>query len=90
GRILNCSVIPESCKFSSMQDIICADVPEAIYISPVGCQGILRRKKERKLSINPRLEEILFSIASRMAAEEIEKKSRVQRRGKYSNQTSEV
>ena len=30
--------------------------PEDIYISPVGCYGIVRRKQERNLNINSRLE----------------------------------
>ena len=81
--ILNCTAIPEHSKFVSLQNIISADAPEAIYISPVGCQGILRRKKERNISINSRLEEILLEIAAKMPVEEIEKKSLVQRRGKY-------
>lgn len=84
GLILNCTAIPEHSKFASLQDIISADAPEAIYISSVGCQGILRRKNERNISINPRLEEVLSEIAAKMPAEEIEKKSLVQRRGKYS------
>ena len=84
GLVLNCTAIPEHSKFASLQDIISADAPEAIYISPVGCQGILRRKNERNISINPRLEEILLEIAAKMPAEEIEKKSLIQRRGKYS------
>lgn len=86
--ILNCTAIPEYSKFASLQDIVCADVPENIYISPVGCQGILRRKNERNISMNPRLEEVLSDIAAQMSAEEIEKRSRVQRRGKYSNCSS--
>ncbi len=81
--ILNCTAIPEHSNFVSLQNIISADAPEAIYLSPVGCQGILRRKKERNISINLRLEEILSEIAAKMPAEEIEKKSLVQRRGKY-------
>ena len=84
GLILNCTAIPEHSKFSSLQNIISADAPEAIYISPVGCQGILRRKSERNIAINPRLEEVLSVIAAKMPAEEIEKKSLLQRRGKYS------
>lgn len=84
GLILNCTAIPEHSKFSSLQNIISADAPEAIYISPVGCQGILRRKSERNIAINPRLEEVLSVIATKMPAEEIEKKSLLQRRGKYS------
>ena len=86
GLILNCTAIPEHSKFTSLQDIISADAPEAIYISPVGCQGILRRKNERNLKINARLEEVLLSIASEMSPEEIEKRSRVQRRGRFSTQ----
>lgn len=71
--ILNCTAIPEHSNFVSLQNIISADAPEAIYLSPVGCQGILRRKKERNISINLRLEEILSEIAAKMPAEEIEK-----------------
>ena len=86
GLVLNCTAIPEHSKFASLQDIISADAPEAIYISPVGCQGILRRKNERNLKINARLEEVLLSIASEMPPEEIEKRSRIQRRGRFSTQ----
>ncbi len=82
--IVNCTSIPEECKFGSMQDIVSVDVPEDIYISPVGCYGIIRRKRERNLKINKRLEEVLLSISSQMTLEEIEKKSKVQKRGKFS------
>ena len=58
---------------------------ETIFISPVGCYGILRRKKERSMSINKRLEEYLVKISSTMSKDEIEKKSRVQKRGKLSD-----
>lgn len=86
---INCSSVPENCSFRTLIDIISADAPEEIYISPVGCQGIVRRKNERKLTINQRLEEILISISSQMPAEEIEKRSRVQKRGRYSKPHSE-
>lgn len=82
--IVNCTSIPEKCKFGNMKDIVSADVPEDIYISPVGCYGIIRRKKERNLKINERLEQVLLSISSQMTLEEIEKKSKVQKRGKFS------
>lgn len=59
--------------------------PEDIYISPVGCFGIIRRKRERNLKINARLEEVLLDISSQMTAEEIEKRSRVQKRGRFSD-----
>ena len=67
-----------------MQDIVSPDAPEDIYISPVGCYGIIRRKTERNLKINPRLEKVLLSISAEMSSEEIEKRSRVQHRGRFS------
>ena len=85
GKIINCTSIPEKCKFKNLLDILSPDAPEEIYISPVGCNGIVRRKQERNLSINLRLEEVLISIASQMSPEEIEKRSRVQKRGRFSN-----
>ena len=84
GEELNCSEIPENCVFKTLPDIISPDAPNAIYISPVGCHGIIRRKNERKLCINQRLEEIFLQIIAQMPADEIEKKSRIQPRGKYS------
>lgn len=82
---INATPIPEHCKFGTMKDIVSADAPEDIYISPVGCFGIIRRKKERNLKINARLEEVLLDISSQMTAEEIEKRSRVQKRGRFSD-----
>lgn len=84
GMALNCSAVPEHCTFAGMDSIVSPDAPKDIYISPVGCFGIIRRKKERNLKINARLEEVLLSIAAEMTPEEIEKKSRVQRRGRFS------
>lgn len=81
---INCSPQPERYRFKSLLDIVSPDAPEAIYISPVGCQGIIRRKEERDLSINNRLERVLVSISTQMDADEIERKSRIQKRGKYS------
>ena len=85
GTLINCTSIPENSTFTDMKNIVSADAPEEIYISPVGCYGIVRRKQERNLKINERLEEVLLSISSQMSAEEIEKRSRVQKRGRYSN-----
>lgn len=82
--VLNCSVQPEKCVYKSLLDIVSADAPEEIYISPVGCKGIIRRHGERKMSINDRLEKVLEQVASQMTEDEIEKRSRVQKRGKYS------
>lgn len=79
---INCTSIPEESQIGKMYDIVCCEVPEELYISPVGCYGIIRRKTERKLSINRRLEEILLRISSEMPLDEIEKKSKIQKRGK--------
>lgn len=81
---LNCTSIPEKSKFADMKSIVSPDAPEDIYISPVGCYGIVRRKRERNLKINPRLEEVLLSISSQMTPEDIEKRSRIQKRGRFS------
>ena len=67
-----------------MKEIVSPDAPDDIYISPVGCYGIIRRKMERNLKINPRLEEVLLSTSSEMTPEEIEKRSRIQQRGRFS------
>lgn len=85
GQIINGTAVPEKCIYGDMKDIVSPDAPEDIYISPVGCYGIVRRKIERNTKINPRLEEVLLSISSQMSSEEIEKRSRVQRRGRYSD-----
>ena len=82
---LNCTEIPENCEFRDMSAIVSPDAPEDIYISPVGCYGIIRRKQERNLKINSRLEEVLLSISSQMSAEEIDKRSRIQKRGRFSD-----
>ncbi len=82
---INCTNTPENCKFSSMYDIVSPSAPEDLYISPVGCSGILRRKNERNLKINTRLEEVLLSIANTMSPEDIEKRSRLQKRGRFSS-----
>lgn len=82
-KILNCSAIPEHYSFGNMQDIVCSEATDDIYISPVGCHGIYRRRKERGLSINPKLEQILISTFSKMPIHEIEKRSLVQKRGEH-------
>ena len=84
GLSINCTAVPEQPKYGTMIDIVSADAPEDIYISPVGCYGIIRRKDERKTSINSRLEEVLLNISLQMSAEDIEKRSRIQKRGEYS------
>lgn len=84
NQVINTSDIPNHITKSSMRDIVDKNAPDKIYITPVGCAGILRRKKERKLRMNPRLEQIMKNISSEMSSEEIEKRSRVQQRGVFS------
>lgn len=79
---INCTTIPDNCIFSDMKEIVSPDASEKIYLSPVGCHGIVRRKNERKLQMNPRLENILNNTSLQMTEEEIEKRSKVQKRGK--------
>lgn len=88
GTIINCSSIPENVVFGNMKDIVSPNAPEKIYISPVGCYGIVRRAEERNAKINPRLKEVLLNISSEMDYKEIEKKSRTQKRGLYSQKIS--
>jgi len=82
---INTTTIPEDGKISNMKEIVSVDAPENIYISPVGCYGIIRRKNEKNAKMNSRLEKVLKDISSTIPLEEIEKKSRIQKRGKLSN-----
>lgn len=68
---LNCTSTPEICEFKDMSAVVSDDDADSIYISPAGCRGIVRRKNERNLKINPRLEEVLISVSSQMQPEEI-------------------
>lgn len=89
GKIINCSTIPENVIFGNMNQIVSPNAPKEIYLSPVGCQGIVRRAEERNAKINSRLKEVLLSISSEMDNNEIEKRSRIQKRGAYSQKILE-
>ncbi|MBE6364295.1 MAG: restriction endonuclease subunit M [Lentisphaerae bacterium] len=88
GELINTSPCSSNFKFGSMIDVISVNRDESLYISPVGCSGIIRRKQERNLKINIELEKVLLKRSCEMPFEEIEKKSRIQRRGRYANDTS--
>lgn len=81
---INCAAYPEKTVYASMENVISVNTDESIFISPVGCQGIVRRTQERSININTRLKDVLTSIASTMSADEIERKSRIQHRGRFS------
>ena len=82
---INGTEINESPLIGNMKKIIDLNPPEKFFISPVGCQGILRRKNERNKKINHRLEYYLNLVSSQMPAEKIEKISRIQKRGRFSS-----
>ncbi len=85
GEALNCSEKPNSVRYGSLFDVIDVNAGQNFYITPAGCKGILRRKEERRLKINRRLEEVLKNISLMWSDEKIEEISRKQSRGRLSN-----
>lgn len=81
---INVSSVPENIVQSNIADVIDVDAEEGLFISPVGCKGILRRAEERGMRMNPRLEAIMKQIVAGMDDGEIERISRIQPRGAYS------
>jgi hypothetical protein len=81
------SEIPNNPIRGHLEDVIDICAPESVFITPVGCKGILRRAKERGVSLNPRLKIILESISSELSETEIEVISRKQKRGRFSSDT---
>lgn len=84
SQAINVSQVPEDVVDSNIADIIDTDAEESLFISPVGCGGILRRARERGIRMNSRLEAVMRRIAASMASDEIERISRRQPRGAYS------
>lgn len=61
---LNTSAIPNNPKEGSLEDIIeTNNIPEKFYLSQKACRGILRRKNERNINMNNRLEELMSEIS---------------------------
>jgi len=81
---LNSGAAPLSHRIGSLRDVLDAGASEKLYITPAGCKGILRRRDERGLRLNSRLETVLREIASEWSEEKIEAISRVQSRGRFS------
>jgi len=82
---LNGSLAPCDQLRGDMKDIIDVSADDKLYITPVGCQGILRRKEERQLTMNSRLENVLREISSTWTEAKIEAVSRRQPRGRFSS-----
>ena len=87
GQKLNCSEKPNNANFGDILDVIDVNAAENFYITPAGCMGILRRKQERKLSMNSRLEEVLRTISGTWSDEKIDQVSRKQSRGRFSTES---
>ena len=47
-----------------MLDIVDTEPDEKLYISPAGCSGILRRKREHNAGMNARLEIVLENCSN--------------------------
>lgn len=58
-QYLNASNFCYDFVLSNILDIIDTEPDEKLYISPAGCAGILRRKRERNANMNSRLEVVL-------------------------------
>lgn len=60
---LNSSAITNSPIDSTVKEILQTEnIPEKFYLSPQACRGILRRKEERNLKMNKRLEQLMMNI----------------------------
>ena len=85
GLYLNASTSPCRQVEGDIEDLIDVTADEKLYITPVGCKGILRRSEERQLTINRRLETILREISGTWSDADIEAVSRIQPRGRFSS-----
>ena len=59
GFYLNATDMPYNIKTANMLDFVDTEADKKLYISPAGCAGILRRKKEHNSGMNARLELVL-------------------------------
>jgi DNA (cytosine-5)-methyltransferase 1 len=84
NKFLNGTQSPCDPVEGDMSTIIDVNADEKLYLTPVGCKGILRRKQERGLTMNIRLHEVLCKISTTWSDEKIEEISRKQTRGRFS------
>ena len=64
GRVLNASNSCNDFVLTNMLDIVDTEPDEKLYISPTGCAGILRRKREHNAGMNARLEIVLENCSN--------------------------
>lgn len=61
SAFLNTSSIPNNPKKGSLKEILeTENIPSKFYLSPKACKGILRRKTERKIKMNPQVEQLML------------------------------
>lgn len=87
-KLINFTERPNNQSIGNILELLETKVDERYFITPVGCKGILRRRDERGMRINPRLEQVLERIAGQWSDEVIEKISRKQSRGRFSTPAS--
>ncbi len=64
---LNTSVIPNNPINGNIKDIVqFEEVPQKFYLSPQACKGILRRKEERNIKMNEKLEILMKEISTEL------------------------
>lgn len=65
NQFLNASDCCYNYVLTNMLDIVDTEPDEKLYISPAGCAGILRRKREHNAGMNARLEYVLENCSTR-------------------------
>lgn len=64
NKFINGSNVPNEQKEFSLKEIVEPhNIPEKFYLSSKACAGIVRRKRERNMKMNPALEKIMIRIA---------------------------
>lgn len=82
SEYINSSISPNNPTYGNLKDIAQSkDVPEKFYLSPKGCAGILRRKGERNIKMNPELEKLMQKTANQLK----EKKKEVENKASNGN-----
>lgn len=64
NQFLNASDCCYNYVLTNMLDIVDTEPDEKLYISPAGCAGILRRKREHNAGMNARLEYVLENCST--------------------------
>lgn len=69
GKYINATDMPYNIVTANMLDFVDTEPDENLYISPAGCDGILRRKYEHNAGMNARLQIVLQNNSSKYKPE---------------------